>query len=76
MSRRPIGCHGWASGRSGHNESVYQPELLRIRGQQREATDAAGAAADHHRAIELARAHGARSFEQRAQRSLRALEGK
>lgn len=59
---------------TAHNESVYLPELLRLRGEQREAADPAAAAEDYLRAIELARATGARSLERRARDSLGALE--
>ncbi|MDB4973811.1 MAG: uncharacterized protein JWN48_2152 [Myxococcaceae bacterium] len=56
-----------------HNESVYLPELLRMRGEQREAADAAAAARDYREAIALARSTGARSLEQRALASLEKL---
>jgi DNA-binding winged helix-turn-helix (wHTH) protein len=56
-----------------HNESVYLPELLRIRGEQLQGTDPDAAARDYHEAIALARATGARSLEQRATDSLAAL---
>jgi hypothetical protein len=46
-----------------HNERVYLPELLRVRGEQREAEDPAAAGGDYHEAIALARALGARSSE-------------
>jgi len=55
------------------NELAYLPELLRVRGEQRAATDRAAATADYHEAIELARSIGARNFELRAQESLAAL---
>jgi hypothetical protein len=58
---------------TARNESVYLPELLRIRGQQLEATDPAGAARSYREAIDLARATGARSLEQRATENLAAL---
>ncbi len=57
-----------------HNERVYLPELLRMRGEQRADTDPAAAARDYREAIELARSTGARSSEWRAQASLAALE--
>lgn len=56
-----------------HNESVYLPELLRLRGEQREGSAPAAAARDHCEAIELARSTGARSLERRAADSLAAL---
>lgn len=56
-----------------HNESVYLPELLRIRGEQIEGADPAAAERDYREAIELARTTGARSLEQRAAESLAAL---
>ena len=56
-----------------HNERVYLPELLRIRGEQLERTDPAAAARDYREAIELARSTGARSLERRAAESLEAL---
>ena len=56
-----------------HDESVYLPELLRVRGEQRAVSDPAAAARDYREAIELARATGARSLEQRATDSLAAL---
>lgn len=58
------------------NESVYLPELLRVRGEQLEAEDPAAAARDYREAIELARSTGARSLEQRASDSLAALAAK
>jgi DNA-binding winged helix-turn-helix (wHTH) protein len=57
-----------------HHERVYLPELIRVRGEQRQATDPAAAAQDYREAIELARSTGARSLEQRAAQSLAALE--
>jgi adenylate cyclase len=59
-----------------HNESVYLPELLRMRGDQAAATDPAKATRDYREAIELARATGARSLELRASDSLAALQGR
>ncbi len=59
-----------------HNESVYLPELLRMRGEQREGTDPAAASRDYGEAIELARSKGARSLEQRATVSLAALSAR
>jgi hypothetical protein len=56
-----------------HNESVYLPELLRMRGEQREKTDPAAARRDYREAIERAHSAGARSLEQRAMASLGAL---
>lgn len=56
-----------------HNESVYLPELLRIRGEQLEQTDPARATRDYREAMELARSTGARSLERRATDSLDAL---
>jgi DNA-binding winged helix-turn-helix (wHTH) protein len=55
------------------NESVYLPELLRLRGEQVAATDPAAATRDYREAIELARSTGARSLEQRASDSLAAV---
>jgi hypothetical protein len=57
-----------------HDERVYLPELLRIRGEQLEAADRAAAANDYRQAIELARALGARSLETRAVAALAALD--
>jgi DNA-binding winged helix-turn-helix (wHTH) protein len=57
-----------------HQESVYLPELIRIRGEQAEGIDRAAAAQDYREAIELARSTGARSLERRAASSLAALE--
>src|SRR6185295_13324098 len=59
-----------------HNESVYLPELLRMRGEQRETGDPAAASQDYREAIELARSKGARSLEQRATASLAALSAR
>lgn len=59
-----------------HGEKVYLPELIRVRGEQREDTDPAAAAGDYRAAIELARATGARSLELRAAGSLAAVEGR
>ncbi|HEX3598068.1 MAG TPA: AAA family ATPase [Polyangiaceae bacterium] len=56
-----------------HNERVYLPELLRMRGELCEGTDPTAAGRDYREAIELARATGARSLEQRASDSLTAL---
>lgn len=56
-----------------HNEAVYLPELIRARGEQREVSDPTAAARDYREAIEMARASGARSLEQRAAESLAAL---
>jgi hypothetical protein len=56
-----------------HNESVYLPELLRMRGEQRQGTDPAAASRDYREAIELARSTGARSSERRATDSLATL---
>jgi len=56
-----------------HDESVYMPELLRMRGEQRRGEDAAAASRDLREAIERARSAGARSFEQRALASLAAV---
>jgi tetratricopeptide (TPR) repeat protein len=50
---------------SSHNESVYLPELLRLRAEQIEQSDAPAAIQAYQRALELARASGARSLEQR-----------
>jgi DNA-binding winged helix-turn-helix (wHTH) protein/tetratricopeptide (TPR) repeat protein len=55
------------------SESVYLPELLRMRGELLESTDPAAAREDYRKAIELARSAGARSLEQRATASLDAL---
>ena len=59
-----------------HNESVYLPELLRLRGEQREDTEPDAAARDYREAIDLARSTGARSLERRAGDSLAALSVK
>ncbi|MGZ6142717.1 MAG: ATP-binding protein [Myxococcales bacterium] len=59
-----------------HNESVYLPELLRMRGEQRQGTDPTAASRDYREAIELARSKGARSLEQRATASLAALSAR
>ncbi len=56
-----------------HNESVYLPELLRLRGEQLETTKPAAAKRDYREAIALARSTGARSLEQRAAESLERL---
>ncbi|MBI5066795.1 MAG: AAA family ATPase [Deltaproteobacteria bacterium] len=56
-----------------HDESVYLPELLRMRGEQRQGADPAAASRDYQEAIERARSTGARSLEQRAMASLAAL---
>lgn len=50
---------------NAHNESVYLPELLRVRAEQIEQSDAAAARRDYQKARELARASGARSLEER-----------
>jgi hypothetical protein len=57
-----------------HHERVYLPELIRVRGEQREAASPESAARDYREAIELARSTGARSLEPRAAQSLAALE--
>jgi hypothetical protein len=57
-----------------HDESVYLPELLRMRGEQ--DTDPAAADRDYREAIELARSQGARSLEQRATGNLAALSAR
>jgi DNA-binding winged helix-turn-helix (wHTH) protein len=57
-----------------HNESVYLPELIRIRGEQLEATDPAAAARDYRESIQWARASGALSLERRAVDRLATLE--
>jgi DNA-binding winged helix-turn-helix (wHTH) protein len=57
----------------GHNERVYLPELIRIRGEQLEPTDPAAAARDYREALDLARSTGARTLEQRAAESLEAV---
>ncbi|HEX7480971.1 MAG TPA: AAA family ATPase [Polyangiales bacterium] len=57
-----------------HDERVYLPELLRMRGELREGTEPAAASRDYSEAAELARATGARSLEQRAMASLAKLE--
>jgi hypothetical protein len=58
---------------TAHDESVFLPELLRIRGEQLESTDPAAAARDYREACELARSMGARSLERRAADSLATL---
>jgi len=54
-----------------HNERVYLPELLRVRGEQRDEPESA--AQDFREAQELARSTGAGSLEQRATESLAAI---
>jgi tetratricopeptide (TPR) repeat protein len=56
-----------------HDEKVYLPELLRVRGEQRGKADRDAAARDYREAIELAREMGAASFEARARESLAAM---
>ncbi|HET9930254.1 MAG TPA: hypothetical protein VFQ35_06195, partial [Polyangiaceae bacterium] len=56
-----------------HQENVYLPELLRVRGEQRQSADPDAAARDYRDAIELAQRLGARSFETRAAESLAAV---
>jgi DNA-binding winged helix-turn-helix (wHTH) protein len=58
-----------------HDEKVYLPELLRVRGEQLEGTDPAAAIRDYQEAGELARSTGARSLERRALDSLAAAGG-
>jgi len=53
-----------------HGEQVYLPELLRMRGEQRESAEREAAAQDYRAAAELARALGAQSSELRATQSL------
>ena len=53
-----------------HGEQVYLPELLRMRGEQRESAEREVAAQDYRAAAELARALGAQSSELRATQSL------
>lgn len=57
-----------------HDESVFLPELLRIRGEQVERTNPAAAAKDYLEALELARTTGAQSLERRAMENLSALQ--
>jgi hypothetical protein len=59
-----------------HDESVYLPELLRVRGEQREEADPAAADRYYREAIELARSKGALRLEQRATESLAALSAR
>jgi hypothetical protein len=59
---------------TARNETVYLPELLRMRGEQLELTDPASAMRAYREAIDRARSAGARSFEQRATESLAVLE--
>ena len=59
---------------TAHNERVYLPELVRMRGELRVPTDAR-AAEDCREAITLARSTGAHSLERRAAESLAALSG-
>lgn len=59
-----------------HGESVYLPELLRMRGEQRARAEPAAARRDYQEAVELARAMGAGSLERRAAASLAALPGR
>ena len=56
-----------------HDESVYLPELLRMRGEQRQGSDRTAASQDFREAIACAHSAGARSLEQRATASLAAL---
>jgi hypothetical protein len=58
-----------------HGEKVYLPELLRVRGEQRQNADPEAAAQDYREAIELAGRMGAKSFEARAAASLAAVTG-
>ena len=57
-----------------HDENVYLPELLRVRGEQRAKTDPAAAARDYREALELAQRIGARCFELRATQSTATLD--
>ena len=56
-----------------HQENVYLPELLRVRGEQRQRAEPVAAERDYREAVELAQRMGARSFELRAAESLAAL---
>lgn len=56
-----------------HDELVYLPELLRVRGEQRASRDLDAAQRDYREATELARRMGAHSFERRASESLAAV---
>jgi hypothetical protein len=47
-------------------ERFCEPEILRVRGDRRAATDPAGAAEDYRAAVELAREQGAKALELRA----------
>jgi hypothetical protein len=58
-----------------HDEKVYLPELLRIRGEQRQSDDPEMAERDYREAIELAKTTGARIFEGRAAENLAAVIG-
>jgi tetratricopeptide (TPR) repeat protein len=58
-----------------HDECIYLPELLRMRGEQLQELEPELAAQDYREAIELARSMGARSFELRARNCLAALAG-
>lgn len=58
---------------TARNETVYLPELLRMRGEQLELSDPESAARDYREAIERARSAGARSLEQRATEALAAF---
>jgi len=53
-----------------HDEAVYFPELLRVRGEQLEGTALDVAIRDFEQGVSLARAAGARSLERRAMESL------
>jgi hypothetical protein len=58
------------------SERVYLPELLRMRGELREATDREAALQDYREAVRLAASTGARSLERRASESLAVLLAK
>ena len=58
-----------------HQENVYLPELLRVRGEQRQSAAPAAAMQDYREAVELARRMGARSWELRAGVSLAGVTG-
>jgi DNA-binding winged helix-turn-helix (wHTH) protein/tetratricopeptide (TPR) repeat protein len=59
-----------------HDENVYLPELLRVRGEQREDTDPEAAVGDYREAVALARRTGARSLERRALENLSGRGGR
>ncbi len=59
-----------------HEELVFLPDILRLRGEQAASTSQEAALADVREALALARASGAKSLERRALESLAALESR